>query len=377
MQVITRLNVGGPARHVLELDAQLPSFGIRSSLVWGTEGEREGRLDPSVDAPGVFVPTLRRAPNPWRDARAYRTLRRAFERGRPDIVHTHTAKAGALGRVAARRAGIRVVVHTFYGHVLEGYFPKPVAKMFATVERAAARYADALVAVSPQVRDELLGLGIGRPERWHVMPLGLELGYLFRSTLSSLEARARLGLPAAGPIVGIVGRLAPIKDVGCFLDAAARIARVRADATFVVAGDGELRRVLEAKARDLLGGRVRFLGWVGDLEALYAALDVVVLTSLNEGTPVALIEAGAAGRPVVATRVGGVPDVVRNGVTGTLVPPRQPQGIATQVVQLLEHRDLAGSFGAAGRREIAQRFGGSEPVSYVAALYRRLLERAG
>jgi glycosyltransferase involved in cell wall biosynthesis len=206
------------------------------------------------------------------------------------------------------------------------------------------------------------------------MPLALEIGHLLRSTLTRSEARTRLGLPVHGSLVGIVGRLVAVKDVDCFLDAAARLAHVRDDATFVVAGDGELRASLEARGRELLGPRVRFLGWVGDLAALYAALDVVVLTSLNEGTPVALIEAGAAARPVVATRVGGVPSVVTNGVTGTLVPPRQPQGVATQVLQLLEHTDLARSFGEAGRRQMAERFDSPEPASFVADLYRRLLE---
>lgn len=374
LQVITRLNVGGPARHLLELDAKLPSLGFRSGVVWGREGKHEGRIPLPPSAVGEHVPALRRPLHPWRDAQSYRALRRTFERTRPDIVHTHLAKAGALGRAAARATGVNVVVHTFHGHVLTDYFPRPVAKLFATVERAAARHTDAILAVSPQVRDELYGLGIGRAEQWHVIPLGLGISHMLRSELSGAEGRARLGFPSHRPLVGIVARLTPIKDIGCFLDAAAQVTRVRPDATFVVAGNGVLRRELERKGRALLGDRVVFPGWVRDLEALYAALDVIVLTSLNEGTPVALIEAGASGRPVVATRVGGVPDVVRDGLTGMLVPARSPEAVATEILRLLDNPDVARAYGAAGRRLASQRFGGSEPVAYLADLYRRLLE---
>ena len=137
----------------------------------------------------------------------------------------------------------------------------------------------------------------------------------------------------------------------------------------------QLRSELERKGRERLGERVRFLGWVGDLEGLYASLDVVVLTSLNEGTPVALIEAGAAARPVVATRVGGVPDVVSDGVTGALVPPGSPQETAEQIVRLIEHPEVSARFGEAARRTIADRFGGAEPAAYLADLYRKLLAR--
>lgn len=374
LQVITRLNVGGPARHTLLLNERLPAYGFDSELVFGRERKREGRLDPKPGAHAVQIATLRRPLNPLNDTRALRALAALIADRRPSIVHTHTAKAGALGRWAAWRANVPVRIHTYHGHVFDGYFPEPVARTYIAVERALARRSTALIAVSPQIRDELLELGIGREDQWHVLSLGLELEALLASSLQRPDARRRLGLGDNGPLVGIVGRLEPIKDVETFLDAAARITQVRDDVTFVVAGDGEMRSKLEAKGRELLGPRVRFLGWVEDLESLYAALDVVVLTSLNEGTPVALIEAGAVGRPVVATRVGGVPDVVSNGRTGTLVPPSDPQAVATQVVHLLENDRLAAAFGEAARERIGRRFGVREPIDHVAELYRWLLD---
>ena len=175
---------------------------------------------------------------------------------------------------------------------------------------ALAKRTDALVSVSTRVRDELLALGIGTPGQWRVVPLGLELGDLLRGPAERSASRAALGLPPQDQLVGIVGRLAAIKDHGTFLAMAAKLAAARPDVSFVVAGDGALRESLEATARSLLGTRIRFLGWATDLPVLYGALDVVVLTSRNEGTPVALIEAGAAGRPVVATDVGGVAEVI-------------------------------------------------------------------
>jgi len=291
------------------------------------------------------------------------------------VVHTHLAKAGALGRIAARRTRVPVIVHTYHGHVLEGYFSSPVSRAVLMVERRLAALTDALVAVSDAVRDDLVARGVGRPGQWRVIPLGLDLSKLLGQLPDARSARRVLGLPEDGPTVGIVGRLTPVKDHATFLAAAARIAQMRPEATFAIAGDGELREGLEMQARRLLGDRCRFLGWVMDLPNLYAALDVVVLTSRNEGTPVALIEAGAAARPVVATEVGGVPDVVRNGVTGLLAPQGDPASIAAQVLRVLEEPGLGRSLGSAGREWVRNRFTIDRLADDLAALYGELLDR--
>lgn len=369
--VVTRLNVGGPARQLPSLGRELSRHGFESILLAGEEGLREGSLAPPWV---VRVPGLRRRPGPA-DARALRALSRTFRSGRPQVVHTHMAKAGALGRIAARRAGVPVVVHTFHGSVLDGYFPRPVARAIAAAERRLARSTDALIAVSAAVRDVLLERRIGRPEQWHVIPVGLELDALLAGSLPQAEARARLGLGREGPLVGIVGRLVSVKDHRTFLRAAAQLAARRPAVRFVVAGDGPLRESLRREAQALLGERIRFLGWVLELEALYSALDLVVLTSRNEGTPLALVEAGAAGVPAVATRVGGVPDIVRDGATGLLAPVGDAAAIAGMVAALLDDPACARAMGAAARDWVRDRFSIRRLACDHADLYRELLDR--
>ncbi len=341
LQVVTRMNVGGPARHVLALSAALRTRGFDTLIAYGTPEPDEGELLPGLDEPSVRVASLRRPLDPAADQRAITDLTRLMRRFQPDVVHTHMAKAGALGRSAARRIGARGIVHTFHGHVLEGYFASPSNAAFVLAERRLAKHTSALVAVSVSTRDELLGLGIGRPERWHVLPLALDLEPVTAGEVDPVEARGWLDLPADVPVVGIVGRLVPIKNHVLFIEAARQVLLERPDVVFAIAGDGELRAMLEAEAHRALGERVRFLGWVFDLALLYAALDVVVLTSLNEGTPVALIEAMAAGRPVVATDVGGVAEVVRDDAKGMLVPSGDAEAIAQAVLRSLQARDGA------------------------------------
>lgn len=372
--VVTRLNVGGASRQIRLLHMGLAERGFEPFVVSGREAAREGRL--AVDGPNAaMIPTLVREMRPIDDVRAIRSIERLLREQRPSVVHTHLAKAGTLGRIAARRSRTPVLVHTFHGHVLRGYFSPAVTRAYLEVERRLATRTDALVAVSQHVRDELLELGIGSPERWRVIPVGIELETYAGAGDARAAARARFDLPTAGPLIGIVGRLVPIKDLDTFLRAAARIAASHPDAAFVVAGDGELRPALEARARSLLGDRVRFLGWVEDLPALYAALDVVVLTSRNEGTPVSLIEAGAAGRPVVATRVGGVSEVVDDGVTGWLVSPGDDVALAARVAGLLDRPEEAAAFGQAAKAHVAERFSAARTVEAHAELYRELLER--
>jgi glycosyltransferase involved in cell wall biosynthesis len=376
LRIVTRLNIGGPARHVILLHEGLPSHGLHSALVSGTEEVREGRLLPST-CNYTRIPALRRAINPLADYRAFRALIRQMHSRRPHVVHTHMAKAGALGRLAARRTTVPVVVHTFHGHVLSGYFGPSGSRLLVSVERKLADKTDALIAVSGAVRDDLLALGIGRPSQWSVIPLGLNLENLTTQRPSRHTARMALGLPPEGPIIGIVARLVHIKDHDTFLRSAMTVARAYPSSIFVIAGDGEMRRQLEARAKSMLGDRVRFLGWVSDLPTLYGACDVIVLTSRNEGTPVALIEAGAAACPVIATRVGGVPDVVRDGVTGFLVPTNDPGAVAQGVLDVVGHPDRASKMGDMARSWVTKQFSAKRLIDDHLALYTELLARRG
>lgn len=359
LRVLTRLNIGGPSRHAVILHRGLAELGWECVLARGASEGEEGDFTEWEPVDTVRVAGLRRGASPAQAAIAVRSLRRLIREVDPDIVHTHMAMAGFAARIAASGSRARVI-HTFHGHVLEGYFSPVRERLYAVVERRLARRTDALIAVSAGVRDELSALGIGAPERWHVIPLGLDLDRLLAMDTP----------PPRTNTVGIVGRLVPIKDHATLLLA---LTLLPDGVRLVVAGDGELRTQLELFARELgLGGRVEFRGWVRDLASLYGELDVVVLSSINEGTPVAIIEAMAAGRPVVATAVGGVPDVVAPGVTGTLVPPADPAALAAAIAAALTGDALARQRTEQARAMVAGRFGQRRLVRDIEHLYARL-----
>jgi glycosyltransferase involved in cell wall biosynthesis len=295
-----------------------------------------------------------------------------MRRERPHVVHTHTAKAGLIGRAAAFAARVPVVVHTFHGHVLHGYFGARTSRAFLRLERAAARLSSVTLTVSDTVRAELIGYGVDAPERIRVLPDGLDL-----TPYAALEPlrgtlRAELGLAPGTPLAGVVARVVPIKNHALFLEAARRVAEALPRARFVIVGDGELRTAVQARAGELgLGDRVHFLGWRRDMPAIYADLDVLVVSSDNEGTPGSLIEAMAARVPVVSTRVGGVPDVLRGGALGTLVPPRDPAARGDAITAALRDRDEERL--DAARRHVVERHGAERLVRDVRALYAELL----
>jgi glycosyltransferase involved in cell wall biosynthesis len=374
-RVITRLNVGGPAWHAILLTAGLDPGRFSTTLIAGSVGPEEGDFAGVARARGVepvVIPELVRPIRPHRDLMALRKLVRCFRRLRPDIVHTHMAKAGALGRLAARLARVPRLVHTFHGHVLDGYFSPLAARSFLAVERRLARRTDRLVAVSPQVRMTLLAMGIGRPEQVEAIPLGLDLARFVAARPDRARVRQDLGLPPAARILAIVGRLVPIKDHATLF---AAVRRLDPEVHLLVLGDGESRGRLRALARDLgLSDRVHFLGWRQDLEVILAGVDVVVCCSLNEGTPVALIEAMAAGVPVVGTDVGGVGDLVVPGQTGWLVPPRDPAALAAAIREVLAAPALAASRVEEARRFVLERHTAESLIRRMEAFYEQLMD---
>lgn len=368
VRVITRLNIGGPARQALLLSRRLQAEWP-TVLAAGMSGTSEGELS---DA-GVTVhpvPLVRRL-SPAMDLRAAASVRSLLKMHRPRLVHSHMAKAGAIARTTA--LGLRPrprLVHTFHGHVLDGYFRPGAQRAFLEIERRLARHTDRLIAVSPQVRDELLGLGIGVPEQYRVVPLGLDLDRFLALDERSGRLRRRLGLGADAVLVGAVGRLAAVKDLTTLLQAVARLDGVHV----VLVGDGDERPALQAEAGRLgLSHRAHFIGWELDIVAVMGDLDVVVLTSRHEGTPVALIEALAARRPVVATDVGGVRFVVEDGVSGLLAPARDPAAFAERLGQALGDPAGAAQMASKGRDQVRSRFNADRLVSDIAGLYSELV----
>jgi glycosyltransferase involved in cell wall biosynthesis len=377
-RIIGRLNIGGPAIHAILLTQGLRARGYETVLVAGREGPREGNLHDLAAEKGVepvILPELGREVRPYRDCTALVKLVRLLRRLRPDIVHTHTAKAGALGRIAAKLAGIPVIVHTFHGHVLHGYFSRGTTRFFLTIERCLAAISTKVLTVSDGQCRDLLRLRIGRPETVGVMPLGLELDGFLGSDLRRGELRRQLDVNAEAPLVGIIGRLAPIKDHATFLEAASDLHKSRPDVRFLIVGDGELRSRLEQQAHALgLDGCAHFLGWQRELEPIYADLDLVVLSSLNEGTPVSLIEAMAAGLPVVATKVGGVPDLVADGKTGLLVPPKDPMAMSQAMETLLADPERRRQMGRLGRDAVYPLYSDTALMDRMHRLYSSLLQ---
>lgn len=385
VRIITRLNVGGPAIQAITLSERLTSRGFETLLVHGQLGAGEGDMRYLL-ADGVqtrYLPALRRPVAPLHDALALAQLLDILRDTRPDVVHTHMAKAGTLGRLAAaiynRTAGRHRrarVVHTYHGHVLEGYFSARMARVFTATERQLARLTDAIVAISPQIRDELLtDHRIGRAGQYRVIPLGFDLDALAAiDDRARREARVALDIPQDAHVVATVGRLTAIKQHALFLETAAIVAGRDPSALFLIAGDGELRAELEdaARARDL-GPRVRFLGWRRDLTTIYGATDVFLLTSRNEGTPVALIESLAAAVPGVSTDVGGVRDVIDRCDIGALVPSGEARDLADQVLALLADPERRRRMGDAGRRSVTARYTLDRLVSDVEPLYREPL----
>ena len=339
VHVIGRLNVGGPARLVTEL----ARAGERTVVAAGAVQDGEVEL---ADLAGVElhrIPGLGRKVRPTDDARALASLVALLRAQRPAVVHTHTAKGGALGRVAAVPARVPARVHTFHGHLLHGYFEARTTAAVVAVERALAALTDRLVAVGERVRDDLLAAGIGRPEQYAVIAPGVELGPLPRRE----DARAALGLPGDVPVVAYVGRLAGIKRPERVVEVARRVP----DALFVVVGDGAARAGLQAEAPS----NVRFLGWRDDVETVWAAADLALLTSDNEGMPVTLVEAALAGLPAVTTDVGSAGEVVLDGVTGAVVAT-DVEALSEAVGNVLGDEDLRRAQGRAAAERAHELF---------------------
>ena len=382
VRVIARLNIGGPAIHVINLMTGIDTSRFESILVSGIENPGEGSLLGVAVNRGVqpiIIPDIvGDATFKLRDIRALITLYGIMKRENASIVHTHTAKAGFLGRLAARLACVPVVVHTYHGHVLHSYYGSLTTSLLRGMERALARITDRMIAVSEQVKSELMTYGIGSADQIVVIPLGFDLEPFLDGAAHRGAFRRGLGLDDNVLLIGIVGRLFPIKNHHLFLDAAAQVASEDDAARFVIVGDGILRRELEEHTRRLgLADRVIFTGWRHDLPRIYADLDVLVVSSKNEGTPVSAIEAMASGCPVVATRVGGLPDLVKHGETGYLVPSEDAAALANGILHLLRHRECAQRLRVTARMWVRERFRTARLVAEMEALYRDLLAQKG
>jgi len=379
LHLITRMIVGGAQEMVLLLGQMLDRERFETHVACGPQTGPEGDLGPELRAAGVVVhriPDLVREPAPLRDRRALEQIRQLLRREKFDIVHTHTAKAGVLGRYAARKEGVPVVVHHVHSWSFTPEHNLVLRAAFCAVERWAARWCDALCVVTPVDMRRGLRLGIGREEQYVLIRSAIDLGRFPRATAEAREAaRGKLGIGAQEVVVGLFGRLSPQKAPLDFVRAAQLLAG-RPEMRFVIVGDGPLRQAVERAAADLArAGRLAMLGLRRDIGRLLPALDIYVNAALWEGLPRGVLEAMAVGLPVVATDVGGVAEVVEDGVTGRLVRPGRPRELAQAIAALASDPVLRRRMGELAARR-AREFSAERMVRALEGLYLELLRRA-
>jgi glycosyltransferase involved in cell wall biosynthesis len=354
LHVITRLDRGGSSGVVLDLARRLRRRGARVGIAVGPTNDPQEDLENFAHETGVVfipIPHLKRPVSLFSDWLAYKELKSYIRLFRPHIVHTHTSKAGILGRFAARAAGVGRIVHTPHGHIFYGYFGPLTTRLFIRAERLAAGITGRVVTLTRKGRDDHLQVGIGRPEQYRIIPSGIDVERYISADRSKVRKEIGCG---DSRTVGWAGRLTPIKNCAAFLHAAAEISRREPGVRFLVAGDGEERDMLHQLARSLgLGGKVVFLGDRRDMPEVLAAMDVFVLSSRNEGFGRVIVEAMASGAPVVSTNVGGAAEVLGEGKAGLLVPSDAPGELAAAVMQILGDKALYDRLRDSGRKRAA------------------------
>jgi glycosyltransferase involved in cell wall biosynthesis len=376
--VITRLTVGGSSENTVSTIEQLERVGYAATLILGPQSE-----PPTVEAARrrgcriVALDGLVREVSPARDLAAVWQLYRLFRRARPAIVHTHTSKAGFVGRLAARLARVPAVIHQPHGHIFYGYWRPARTAMFVALERLAAHWTDTLVALTPREIEEHLARGIGRAAQYAVVPSGVPTQALREAAPSRATARARLGLPRDAYVVAGVGRLVPIKGFDLLVEALpALVARVP-DAHVLLVGDGVEQRALQTRAETLgVANRLHIVGAVSGVLGLMPAADVLAAPSRNEGMGRVIVEAMALGLPVVGTRVGGIADVILDGECGLVVPPEDPGALAEALTELGLDRARRAKL-ADGARPRAEAFSTTVAAGAMRAVYDALVRSRG
>jgi len=385
LRIIARLNIGGPARHVAILTEALNSDRYSSLLAYGALGEGEGDMSYLAEEPkirSIFIPGLVREISPVNDLKAFIKIFSIMRKERPHIVHTHTAKAGTLGRLAAILAGVPIKVHTFHGHIFYGYFNALRTRVFLWIERFLTLFTDCVIAISEKQKEELLRkYKIGNEKKYSVINLGFDLEKFMHPQSLAGKFRAERGLPSSDILIGAVGRLVSVKNHRMLIRVAERLrsdiglelfSRVK----FVIIGDGpEKQNLIEYSRSKRLEGQILFAGWVKDIERAYADLDVVVMTSRNEGTPLSLIEAFASSKPVIATNVGGVGDIAKD--IGILVEESDEASFARNLSELVKSPPRRREIGSRGRECVVKKFSKENLINCVEKLYEELLAKKG
>lgn len=382
LRIITRLNIGGPAQHVVFLTQGLDSGVFQSKLVFGAVDHGEGDMSYLISGRGLAVvelDCLKNGAGLLGNLKAMLKLYQLIRREKPHLVHLHLLKARFLGGLAAKAAGAPCILETFHGDLFTGYYGSLKTQAILMAERILGYFVmHKVLAISERVRENILRFRVAPPRKVTVVPLGLELEKFMHVEMFAGKLKAELGIQKNNLLVGIIGRMVPIKGHRYFLQAAREVLRVYPAVSFIVVGDGVLRKSLESECRQLgISESVFFLGWRRDVAKIFADLDIVVMSSLNEGTPVSLIEAMAAGKAVVGTAVGGVPDVIEDGVTGLLVPPEDLRALADSILGLLNDDGLRRVLGERARAAVYPKYDVSRLVADMKDLYFKVSASTG
>lgn len=386
LRIINRFNLGGPTYNAAYLSKYLSSE-YETLLVGGEKDESEDSslhiLD-QLELNPVIIPEMKRSINFKNDRAAYKKIKKLIAEFQPDIVHTHASKAGALGRLAASKLNVPVILHTFHGHVFHSYFSRATTSFYKSVERNLAKKSTRIIAISDIQKEELGKIhGITSPDKIEVIPLGFDLKRFATNIEEKRKVfRSKWKIQEDEIAIGIIGRLVPIKDHIFFLRVAKEILKTTSKKVkFIIIGDGEEKQRLVdfCKSENLKYDDVKtnnnpilFTSWIKEVDIALAGLDIVTLTSLNEGTPVSLIEAQAAGKPIVTTNVGGIENVVIKNKTALLSEVNDLETFTSNLLQLIENEDKRKSFSENGEH-VFDKFHFTRLVSDMETLYNRLL----
>ncbi len=391
--ILNRLIIGGPAI-IAALQTRYMAPEYDTLLVVGGKDDHEQDATHLTEALGItphYIPEMKRSISPNADRAAYKKMKALIQDFKPDIVHTHAAKSGAIGRLAAFACKVPVVVHTFHGHVFHSYFGKAKTQAFISIERYLARKSSGIIAISGLQKGELADdYRICPAEKIKVIPIGFDLDKFSADTERKRAAfRSRYDIADDEIAIGIVGRIVPVKNHELFVTAAAKTLKTTSKKLrFIVVGDGDMRPAMESAflmegidyaywPAEQRHAQAICTSWQTEMDEVFSGLDIVALTSHNEGTPVSLIESQAAARPVVSTDVGGVADVVEDGKAGFVTPAGDASAFAAGLLKLTEDATMRERFGMAGRSFVRERFSYQRLVRDMDAYYKELLAKAG
>ena len=388
LRIINRLNLGGPTFNAAYLSKYLgPEF--ETMLVSGMKADSEESSEfivKNLDLHPVYMPEMYRELNPFRDYKSYYKLREIIRKFKPEIVHTHAAKAGAVGRLAAAHEGVPVIIHTFHGHVFHSYFSPAKTRVFLEIERFLARKTTKIITLSETQRHELTNIYKVAPEnKFEIVPLGFDLEKFEQNKEEKRRVfREKYNISDDEIAIGIVGRLVPIKNHSLFLKALSIVsAKTNKKVRAFIIGDGEDRKLIESLAIKLNlpfnndnpveKNILTFTSWIKEIDISNAGMDIIVLTSNNEGTPVSLIEAQASGKPIVSTSIGGIEDIVVKNETALLSPINDEQTLAENLLKLVDDDALRTRFALSGPDFVRNKFSYQRLCRDMARLYNSLL----